>query len=172
MSLRYEIEAQGYYVVANRFVQKFTSYLTPTNTKNPPDGVPAMVLDYFPFNFSDKWTILAVAALAPEVDPAVRGMRGSRISAINIGMRIYALSLKPKGSDMKYEDGRQSANKATSMVWSNWFAAFEADAELWPYNISFAVDLGDQDRAGGYLRQPDRPEQVLWVHSTTARIAT
>lgn len=179
--LRYEIEAEGYYAVVNRYIEKFTYYLTPTDTKDPPLGTPAMSLTYFPFNFSNKYPVLAVSELAPEFGrPAQsgrdgrpnQGMKGSRISAINIGLRIYALSLTPRDGEKKYEDGRATAGDVTRAVWSNWLSAFEADQKLRPYNITLNTDLGDLNNAGGYLRQPDAPENILWVRASTLRIET
>lgn len=170
MSLRYEIADEGYYTAMNRFKGKYVSYLTPTNAKNPPLGTPALALDYFPYNFTDLWTVLAVAELAPEVDEVTPSQRGSRVRAINLGLRIYALSLKKQGSTMKYEDGRATASDATAAVWSNWFAAFEADQEMWAYKIRITTGLGDQTEGGGYIRQPNQIENVLWVRASTIRI--
>lgn len=170
MSLRYEIAEEGYYDVVSRFREKFASYLTPTNAKNPPLGTPALALEYFPFNFTDLWTVLAVAELAPEVDEVAPSQRGSRVRAINLGLRIYALSLKQQGSPFKYEDGRATASDATAAVWSNWFAAFEADPETWAYKVRITTGLGDQTQSGAYIRQPNRVENVLWVRASTIRI--
>lgn len=170
MSLRYEIAEEGYYAVMSRFKEKYVSYLTPSNTKNPPLGTPALALDHFPFNFTDLWTVLAVAEMAPDVDEVAPSQKGSRVRAINLGLRIYALSLKQKGGPYKYEDGRATASDATAAVWSNWFAAFEADPEMWAYRIRITTGLGDQTQSGNYIRQPNRVENVLWVRASTIRI--
>lgn len=170
--LRYEIERNGYAATINRLVDKYANYLTPSN--NPAEGTPAMVLSYFPFNFpTGFWPVLAVSQEAPEVGPP-RSMRDSWIRTLRIQLRIYHLSITPAGEEgeFEFEDGRETAMRATTAVWSNWFKAFEADQEMANYNIRMTVEMGDRDQQGRFISQLNAPHNILWLHSTTIEIAT
>lgn len=166
MALQYEILDRGYAAVVGEFEERFSSYLEPTHAKNPPPGIPAEATTYFPFVFPGIWPVLAAAELSPVGGRPRRGNTKLRIRAIRIGLRIYHPALKIKGRGKEFEDGREAAKRVTREVWSKWLEAFQDDGELEAYDVELAMDLGDQDYRGGYLRQPDNPDTILWVHAT------
>lgn len=172
--LRYEIEEMGYAEVVSRYEHRFATYLEPSNNKNAPEGVPAMALEYFPVNFTNRWPILAVSELDPEYGThQKKGIRGSRLSLIRIGVRIYHLSFKMIGDleEYRFDDGREKAKRAARAVFSAWLQKFEADdvAGLEP---RLRISAGDTNDVGEWNQQPNNPSNILWVHSTTVEIPT
>lgn len=169
--LRYEIEENGYAAAIQRLKTKFAAYVPPSNTKNPPLGVPALAITYPPTIFPKFLPLLATFEISPQWDNRRRGIRGSSISALRIAVVIYALAIKGKDSPWTYEDGEETARNLALEVWSRWVSAFEADEEMGGYDITLHTDLGE-DRGGGYVQPRNAPDTWLWSRASILEIAT
>lgn len=153
---------------------KLSSYIPPQN--NPDEGVPAETLMYFPYNFPNKWPLLAAAELPPEGGtPASASDTKATLRAIRLGVRIYYPSrIMPERAvrgEPEYRDARESAKRVTRAVWSNWLKAFQADTELraWTDNNKSigSIEMGDENRVGNPFYQPGTAgKSILWIHST------
>ncbi len=164
---------EGYAAVAEDFEERFSSYLVPTNTKNPPDGVPAAAFRYFPHtSFPGIWPVLGASELPPSGgSPSIGVESNLRVGALRMGVRIYhpSLTMPDKGED--YKDGREAAKRITRKILSNWLAALATDRELKPHDVTLGFDMGDHDRIGNPFYQPGTSGgTILWVTAITVEI--
>lgn len=164
---------EGYAALAEDFEERFSSYLVPTNTSNPPDGVPAHACQYFPHtSFPGIWPVLGASELPPSGGTPNLGVESNlRVGTLRTGVRIYHPSLTVPNMGDDYKDGREAAKRITRMVMSNWLKALAKDTELGPYGVALSFDMGDHDRIGNPFYQPGTGGRtVLWVLAITAEI--
>lgn len=161
MRLVYQVE-DDYADAARSLEERYSSYLTPE--VNPPEGIPAEVLTYFPYDFPGDYPLLAVSEIAPEPgSPALESDTTVRLRALRTGVRIYHPSII---LNEELPDARETAKRITRAIFSNWLAAFQADEELDESAYIASITMGDRNVVGEYHFQANNPNNILWVHAT------
>lgn len=151
---------------------RLSTYLTPEDISDPPDGVPRAAYDHFPFHFSGKFPALGAAHLSDEGRSAMDESEDCP-GIVDIGIRFYNPSLVKKSGRAAFKDGRVQAQRKTRQLFGAWRKKLNADHDLRSQCLGIElgpVEQGDHDRLGNPFWLPEvGGTTVLWVLTVTVR---